>query len=228
MKAILAGLLLLTLTATGQSPQPAGQSPQAASLADYGYACPPGWTPTQYSDGIVLNAPISNTGEKCVLTLWPMRAPSGNLAADAVEAFREIFKAFVPRNSEYATRNSIIRGVSAQGWEYFMIKNAIQPPNGNYQIVWGFVFVAGLGNRLAVISGISKDPLVSACFGLNLTDVWPKFFYSLQFRYWNSPSSPQQQMRRMTGVWITATATAADRWVFAPNGRYASAAAAQR
>ncbi|HVU93858.1 MAG TPA: hypothetical protein VHE34_01490 [Puia sp.] len=228
MNVILGALLLLTLTATGQSPQAAGQSLQTGTLADYVFTCPPGWTPTQYSDGIVLNAPVSNTGEKCVLTLWPMRTPSANLAADAVQAFREVFKAFVPRNSEYATRNSIIRGVSAQGWEYFMIKNAIQPPNGNYQIVWGFVFVAGLGNRLAMISGISKDPLVSSCFGLNLTDVWPKFFYSLQFKGWSPTSSARQLMRRMAGVWTIATATAADRWVFAPNGRYASAAAAQR
>lgn len=221
MKPILAGLLLLTLHTTGQTPQ-------TSNLADYIYATPPGWTPTQYSDGIVMAPPVSNTGEKCNLTLWPMRTPSGNLAADAVQAFREIFKAFVPRNSEYATRNSIIRGISAQGWQYFMIKNAIQPPAGNYQVVYGFVFVASLGNRLAVISGVSKDPLVSSCFGLNLTDVWPKFFYSLQFRGWNSSLPAQQMMNKMAGVWMAATATAGDRWVFAPNGRYASASASHR
>ena len=223
MKAIIAGMLFFCLEGNGQSP-----ASQSGGLADYVYTCPPGWTPAQYNDGIVLSSPVSNTGEKCNLTLWPMRKPGGNLAADAVQAFREIFKAFVPKTSEYATRNSIIRGISAQGWEYFMIKNAIQPPSGNYQIVYGFVFVAALGPRLAIISGISKDPLVSACFGLNLTDVWPKFFYSLQFRGWNPTLSAQQLMKRMAGVWITATATAADRWVFAPNGRYASAAAAQR
>jgi len=223
MKALFAGMLLFCLDGYTQ---PAGA--QSGNLAAYIYTCPPGWTPTQYSDGIVMAPPISNTGEKCTLTLWPMRKPSGNLVADAVQAFKEIFSAFVPRNSEYATRNAIIRGVSAQGWEYFMIKNAIQPPSGNFQIVYGFVFVANLGNRLALVSGISKDPLVSACFGLNLTDVWPKFFYSLQFRGWNPTLSSQQLMNRMAGVWIAATATAADRWVFAPNGRYASAAAAQR
>ena len=223
MKALFAGMLIFCLDGYGQT-----SAAQSGGLTDYVYTCPPGWTPTQYPDGIVLSSPASNTGEKCNLTLWPMRKPSGNLVTDGVQAFQEIFKAFVPKTSQYATRNSVIRGVTAQGWEYFMIKNAIQPPSGNYQVVYGFVFVASLGNRLAVISGISKDPLVSACFGLNLTDVWPKFFYSLQFRGWDPTLSSQQRMRRMAGVWITATATAADRWVFAPNGRYASAAAAQR
>lgn len=221
MKAFIAAALLLALTA-------AGQQPPAAGLADYVYTCPAGWATTNYPDGIVLSPPISNTGEKCTLTLWPMRKPGASLASDAVQAFREIFKAFVPKTSQYATRNSIIRGVSARGWEYFIIKNAIQPPSGNFQVVWGWVFVAGLGDRIAIISGISKDPLVSACFGLNLTDVWPKFFYSLQFRSWNGSLPPQQMMKKMAGVWIAATATAGDRWVFAPNGRYASASAAQR
>ncbi|HEV9035834.1 MAG TPA: hypothetical protein VGQ51_04415 [Puia sp.] len=215
--------------ASAQQQQPAAaRQPAAASLADYGYNIPAGWTPTQYPDGIVLSAPVSNTAERCLLQIWPMRTPSGNLAQDAVTAFRQVFSAYQPTESQYATRNSVIRGTSAQGWDYFMIKNAIRLSEGNYQVMWGFVFVAGLGNRVAVISGISKDPLVSSCFGLNLSDVWPKFFYSLRFKGWNSSLSPQQMMKRIAGSWIAVTATAGDKWVFAANGRFASASAAQR
>ncbi|HXB94441.1 MAG TPA: hypothetical protein VNU70_04755 [Puia sp.] len=223
MRAVIAGSILLFLSF------PAAAQNQSQQTGDeYTYDTPPGWTPAKYPDGgVVMSPPVSNTGERCTLSVLPVRQSSGNLAQDAVQAFREIFSAFALRN--IATRNSVIRGVSAQGWEYFMIKNAIQVPGGNYQMMFGFVFVAGLGNnRIALIAGMSKDPLVSSCYGLNLTDVWPKFYYSLHFRSWNASPSPQQMMRRMAGVWTIATATVADRWVFAPNGRYASAAASQR
>ena len=76
-----------------------------------------------------------------------MRTPTGNLAQDAVAAFRQIFSAYQPTESQYATRNSIIRGTYAQGWDYFMIKNAIRISGGNYAVLFGFVFVAGIGNR---------------------------------------------------------------------------------
>jgi hypothetical protein len=205
-----------------------GQTAPAASLSDYIYSVPPGWSPTNYPDGIVLSPPVSNTGERCLLQIWPMRASSGNLGQDAVQAFRQIFSAYKFTQSQYATRNSIVRGTSAQGWNYFMIRNAIQIATGNYAVLYGFVFVAHLGNRVAVISGLSKDPLVSACFGLNLTDVWPKFFYSLHFKGWNASLPQQEMMKRIAGPWIAVTATAGDKWVFAANGRFASASAAQR
>jgi hypothetical protein len=205
-----------------------GQSSPDPSLNDYLYTIPPGWSPTSYPDGIVLAPPVSSTGERCLLQIWPMRPTSGNLGQDAVQAFQQVFTAFKTTNSQYATRNSFVRGTSAQGWDYFMIKNAIQIPGGKSQQVYGFVFVAGLGNKVAVISGLSKDPLVSACFGLNLTDVWPNFFYSLHFKGWNSSVPTQEMMKRIAGAWIAVTATAGDKWVFAANGRFASASAAQR
>jgi hypothetical protein len=223
MKVAFAVLFLLHVSASEYC-----QGVPAGSLADYIYTSPPGWTTTTYSDGIVISSPVSSTGEKCLLQVWPMRSPSGNLAHDAVAAFRQIFSAYTPKNSDFATRNSAIRGVSAQGWDYFIIKNAIQITGSNYQTLFGFVFVAGLGDRVAVISGLSKDPLVSGCFGLNLTDVWPKFFYSLRFRGWTAVASTKVLAQRIAGTWMGGGATAADRWVFAANGRFASAAATQR
>jgi len=169
---------------------------------------------------------VVQTGEKCNITLWPMRASGGNLQNDAINLFSEVFKSFVPKQS--STSQSMIKGVSSRGWEYFIIKQGIGLAGGDYQTMFGFAFVAKLGNVLAAISGISKDPLVSSCFGLMLTDVWPKFFYSLQFKNWQSQEQDKEITKRMTGVWISATATAGDRFVFAPNGRFAGASAAQR
>src|ERR1700730_4066847 len=49
-----------------------------AGFANYIYAAPQGWTTSQYPDGIVLRSPVYNTGEQCNITLWPMRASTGN------------------------------------------------------------------------------------------------------------------------------------------------------
>jgi hypothetical protein len=200
-----------------------------ASLGNYIYKVPGGWTTTQYPDGIVLSSPVSNTGEKCNITLWPMRPASGNLQNDAGNLFKEVFKTFVPKQG--STQPSILRGTSARGWDYFIIKQGIVMPGGDYQAMFGFVFVAKLDNQLAAISGISKDPMVSSCFGLQLRDVWPEFFYSLQFKNWYPPAQPtpvSPVMKKIPGVWTAAIGTASDRFVFAPNGRFAGAAAAQR
>jgi hypothetical protein len=89
--------------------------------------------------------------------------------------------------------------------------------------------VAKLDNRIAVISGLSKDPLVSACMGENRgTTNWPKFFYSLSFRNWQPGDQTQAMRKLLAGEWIAATATAGDKITFAGNGRFANAAAAQQ
>ena len=198
----------------------------AASLGNYIYKVPGGWTTAQYPDGIVLSPPLSNTGEKCNITLWPMRPASGNLQNDAGSLFKEVFKTFVPKQG--STQPSIIKGTSSQGWDYFIIKQGIVMPGGDYQAMFGFVFVARLDNQLAAISGISKDPMISSCFGLMSTNVWSNFFYSLQFKNWNRQGQQSPLLQQLPGVWTAATGTASDRFVFAPNGRFAGAAAAQR
>ena len=195
------------------------------SLSDYVYTIPEGWTPTQYPDGIVLRSPVYNTGEQCLLTMWPMRPAGNNLLSDANNAFFDIYKTYELRSS--STPASVIKGISPQGWEYAIVKKPIGKPGGDYATLFGFVFLAKLGNQLATISGLSKDPLVSSCFGLMLTDVWPKFFYSLQFRNWHPTGDGQPLKKRIPGVWMSVTATSGDRYVFAPNGRYNGASGSQ-
>jgi hypothetical protein len=62
---------------------------------------------------------------------------------------------------------------------------------------------------------------------LLLNDVWPQFFYSLQFKNWQ-PGNENPILKEIPGVWMAVTATAADRFAFASNGRFAGAAAAQK
>ena len=202
-----------------------GSSSASASLDNYVYTNPAGWIATRYVDGIVLS-PAGPNPERCNITVHVLRPAGTNITADAIQVFNEVFNGFVGKQG--MTSNSLIRGTSVEGWDYFIIKASIGRPEGNYQTMFGFVCVIRLGNQLASLSGISKDPLVSACFGLNLTDVWPKFFYSLQFRNRGQGMTGGEMMKRIAGIWMSATATAGDRIVFAPNGRYANAAASQK
>src|SRR5882724_9092772 len=152
-----------------------------AKAGEYIYATPPGWTTTNYPDGIVLMSPASATNEKCVVTVSPMRPSGGaNLLAEADSVFRDVYKAYELRamtNRGTQMPASIVHGISGQGWEYVIIRRGIAP-RGSPESRLGFVFVARLSNRLAVISGVSKDPLVSTCMGeLSKGNAWPRFFY---------------------------------------------------
>jgi hypothetical protein len=191
------------------------------SLSDYVYEVPAGWTIAQLPDGIVL----SENAEKCRMVMMPMRPAGNNLANDAAAIFSEVFKSVQLKRG--STAPSMVRGVSPQGWEYYIIKNGMSQP-GNDFTFWGFLFVAKLGNQLAPIWGQSKDPLVSACFGMQLTDVWPQFFYSLHFKNWNNTGQESSLLKQLPGVWVTAIGSVSDRWAFAPNGRFAGTAASQR
>lgn len=203
-----------------------------AMLDDYVYAVPAGWTTQRFPDGIVLSSPFSSTQEKCFINMLAMRPAGSDLLQDANNAFRDVWlHNYVLRNQTpagFAFPESIIHGFSGQGWEYVMVRRGIAPPNSRESRL-GFVMVAKLDNRVAVIAGLSKDPLVSACMGENLAStVWPKFFYSLGFKSWQGPDQTQAMRKRLAGEWIAATATAGDMITFAGNGRFANAAAAQQ
>lgn len=208
----------------------AAQATGPGSLSEYGYTMPPGWTTKQYPDGIVLMSPVSATNEVCVVTLWPMRPAGTNLLADANSIFQDVYKTYELRNQ--TTRgtpmpSSVVRGTSGQGWEYVIVRRGIAP-RGSPESRLAFVFAARLNDRLAVISGVSKDPLVSACFGELAYNAWPRFFYSLNFRNWTPTDQTAAMRKRIAGVWTIATASVADQFVFAGNGRYASAAVARQ
>ncbi len=200
-----------------------------ATLDDYVFTKPPGWTADKYTDAIVLMSSASVTNEKCVVTLFPMRTPSANLLADAYSAFQDVFKNF--RLTNQTVRNtpmpqSVVRGTSGQGWDYVIIRKGIAPPNSPESRV-GMIFVAKLNNRLAVISGVSRDPLISTCFGELQANAWPRFFYSLSFKGWTPTDQSVAMRKKMSGVWTAATASAADQFTFAANGRYGGASAEQ-
>lgn len=213
-----------------------GGAPGAVGLAtldEYIFTAPAGWAAQKLSDAIMLSSPPSETNEKCLLYLMPMRPASANLLQDATNAFRDVWlRNFVLRNQTpagFAFPESIIHGVSGQGWEYVIVRKGIAQPNNPQESRLGFVMVAKLDNRIAVISGLSKDPLVSACMGENRgTTNWPKFFYSLSFKSWQGGDQTQAMRKLLAGEWIAATATAGDLITFAGNGRFANTAAAQQ
>jgi hypothetical protein len=218
------------------SPGNAAAAPPGATglgtLDEYIFTAPAGWSAQRLSDAIMISSPLSSTNEKCLIYLMPMRPAGANLLQDAYNAFRDVWlHNFVLRNQTpagFAFPESVVHGYSGQGWDYVIVRKGIAPPNSQEGRL-GFVMVAKLDNRLAVISGVSKDPLVSACMGENqATTVWPKFFYSLGFKNWRPQDQSQNMRKLLAGEWIAATATAGDKITFAGNGRFANAAAAQQ
>ena len=228
------GLFFILWVVSAGSVLAFGQGGNPATLGEYLYSTPAGWTAAQYPDGIVLTSPVSNTGERCLISMWPMRPAGPSLQVDANDLFRDIFKTYEPRNQTSRgtpLTPSVVRGTSGQGWDYLILKRGIGKPSnppGMYASLLGFVMVARLGNYLAVISGLSKDPLVSTCLGELAGNAWPRFFHNLKFRSWKPPAEVPEIRKKLVGVWTIATATASDQFTFAPNGRYGGAAAAQQ
>jgi hypothetical protein len=99
------------------------------------------------------------------------------------------------------------------------------------QQLFGFVMIAKMGSRVAAVSGVSKDPLVSSCFGSVLENVWPRFFSTLQFRNWTPPPGAGLS-QKIVGVWESFGSSigggAVVRYVFTAAGRYAEAGTMQR
>jgi hypothetical protein len=223
----LATLLATLLASTGNTQAPAVPT-VPGSLTDYSYAVPEGWTHTVYPDGIVYVSPVFNTGERCQMTVFFMRRSSGDLLADARRAYADIFQMDPFQYNAYPFPTATVtRGTAAAGWSYLVIQKSIRGQVGDYGTLLGTrLFAAQLGDRVAIITSTGKDPQVSQCFGALVRDEWPAVFYSLGFKNWKAVPQDALVPKQLAGAWVTATASVADRYVFAANGRYASAAAA--
>jgi len=202
---------------------PAGPppTPSAATntLGDYTYAIPDGWRTTTYPDGLV-HAFTAKNGERCQITVLQMGASSGDVARDAIDAFIRIFKIDPRQNAQYPFPSpTFTRGISGDGWEYFMVQKALTGRVGDVGVPFGRVFAARVNDRLALVLTTSKDPPVSFCFGELVHDEWPRFFSGLHFKNWK-PTGQQPLASKLTGDWITATASVGLHYSFAPNGRY--------
>ena len=211
----------LPLTVWAQGAQPTG------SLNEYVYTVPPGWAGTVYPDGIVYASPFYNTGERCQMSVFQMRPASGDLLGDARRAFFDIFREDPFQNNSYPYPTATVsRGTAAAGWNYLTIQKPIHGRVGDGTLLGVRVFVAQLGDRVGVITTTGKEPLVSQCFGELVADAWPAIFFSIGFKNWKGATQDTQLKRALAGTWTTATASVADRYTFAANGRFASAAAA--
>jgi hypothetical protein len=206
-------------------------APGPATLDDYIFTAPAGWNAKRNPDSIILESPLLGTSEKCFIFMWPMQPAGPDLLADANRLFAAAWASYELRDRDGRGGDMppvMVRGTSGQGWDYAMVKRGIGP-RGSPETRLGFALVAKLNDHIAAITGLSKDPLVSACFGELQASLWPRFFYSLSFKNWTPPGDQAAAMRRrIAGAWIGGGATAADRFVFSANGRYGGASASQQ
>ena len=220
-------MVFLPRSLAAQGATDPGSNLVPTTVGGYQFAIPAGWTGTTYPDGVVYISPVQSNGERCQITVFPMRVTSGNLLNDAVAIYRSLFKAD-PLAGYPAPPTTLTYGISPLGWEYLVLKKSTGGQVGDYgSLIGTMVLVATSGKELAVIVGRSKDPLVSMCFGEMVRDEWSRFLYSLRFKNWNGSAQDSRVLTKLHGTWTAATASAADRFIFTPEGRYAGAAAAQ-
>ena len=202
-------------------------SPAGGSLANYVYTPPPSWSQQTLVDGVVLRSPVYDNGESCQLTLLPWRPSSQPLDVEAIGTFRQIFQTD-PLTTYPSPPPTMARGTSPQGWEYFTIKKLVGGQEGEARTRGSILLVARVDSQVATIVGTSKDFMVSQCFGLLRGDVWPRFFYSLQFKNARSPGQELAAIQqRLAGSWILATGSMGMAYTFQANGRYADTMATQ-
>jgi len=206
----------------GDVPVPGGGD----SIGNYVFAAPKGWIRTNYPDGVVyVSPPYPNTGEKCQLTIFPMRTSSGDLLRDAIGAFQGLFKVDPMTRAPYPNPN-IVKGTSPFGWDYLVLKKEIGG-NGYYgETTTGvIVFVARVGTEVALIVGTSQRPLVSQCFGEAFPDQWPPFFHTLRFKNFREKVADEAIAARFLGTWGSYGGRAFIQYTFAKGGRYANGSA---
>ena len=194
----------------------------ASSFGEYGFTAPPGWPKQEASGRMVLTSQPYSNGERCQITMLPLRASSRPLADDAIATFRDLFRAN-PLETYPTPPPRLSAGMAPGGWEYFQIHKLIGGQEGTGKGTGAVLLLAKLGGQVATIAGTSKDFLVSNCFGELVRDMWPPFFYSLQFQSAHPPADEETLLRRqLAGDWTMATGTVGLGYTFAVNGRFAS------
>ena len=200
--------------------EPSSNPGAGGSLDNYIFAAPANWTMQQLNDRIVLVSPLYNNGERCQLTMLPIQPSSQPLANDAIDLFRELFKAD-PLTSYPSPPPLLTRGVSPQGWEYFGIRKLVGGQEGEARTTGVTLLLARLDTQNATIVGTSKDFLFSRCFGQLDGDAWPRFFSSLRFKNVHPSKKAESFIRqRLAGTWLTATGNLGLGYTFLANGRY--------
>lgn len=207
---------------------------QPSTFGDYVYTIPAGWSSTPAGTGLWVASPPLENGERCTIGLWPMARASGDLFADAQQAWNTVFQGFAIRPEDPLNKTLLIRGIAPQGFEYAIIRRGIVWPASPDAQLGGFIMTAKLGDRVAIVSFLSKDPRLSACYMYGYEfqpEVWPRFFASLHFRNWVAPSA-DGPARRVQGSWESiGTSTgggAVLQYAFTPARRYAFFGVGQR
>jgi hypothetical protein len=211
----------------GSSPVTGSEPVDKASLDMYIFKTPTQWTQSPSPGNIVLLSPTYNNGERCQITMFPLRPFAQPLAAEAVTSFRGIFQAD-PLGTYPSPPPKLERGMSPEGWEFFSIRKLVGGQEGESRTIGVHLLVAKLDNQVAMIVTTSKDFLTSQCFGELHGDVWPTFLHSLTFKNARSTQDQQDALRQqLAGSWITATASVGLHYTFLANGRFQDAASAR-
>lgn len=210
----------LQLTAENTTPQATKQSSASNAQTDFGdyiFEAPPGWVTEKSNGSLILRGPDQSS----VLTILPMVASGGNLDQDMETIFWQAFNGWQPdeRNPDHHIST---KGVSASGWEYLKKEIGLRDVNNEEMEIYGFVFLAKIENRLAVIAGTyntTTDLLYE-----NSNPDWALFYHSLDFKNFRKASESTLK-KDIVGKWLIGSSTGLLTYEFAANGHYSNGSA---
>jgi hypothetical protein len=183
------------------------------SLTDYIFDVPPGWTKEVTAGEIVLKGRDNIS----VISILPMQQSSGDLDKDMSTIFWQVFDGWRP--DEWNPDNHIsTKGSAASGWSYFKDEMGIAKTEGEKNFKsYGFVFLAQLGDKVAIIAGSYPSKMTLLDEEANVD--WQLLFHSLNFK--NYPSGNVSTLQKdILGEWLTGGSSGLSTYTFAANGRY--------
>ena len=193
----------------------ASSAPQTAAgsnTLEVDFDVPPGYT-IKREGGVVMLQPNAITEKTpCVYGFIPTRASVGTLDADAKNSLVQAFPGWQIKSEHY----NAMRGIAADGWQYYWFKTDIQRLVGNsyeYATAMTMAFPGGPGH-VNIVWGFGST---ARCLADDVS--FSRLFHSLRPRGW-TPDGGKAFTKELVGTWRNTEAVGMAQYRFSPNGRY--------
>lgn len=186
---------------------------------NYSFTTPDQWQTYKTKDYIMM-ASAQNVNEGCMVTVFAPQPSSGNLEADAKNFFNQMYPGWQYRYTG-EKHDDIMKGKTLQGLDYCMIEapmHKIRPDGFYYDYEDGAVWVIGVGNKVAVVTG--RHNRLLACYCNHKYENWRRFFNSFTVKNQPQSSPVANAEQQIIGDWMSMGGMALTEYIFAANGRY--------
>jgi len=193
---------------------PQMNSKNSTSEIEVDFQVPSGYTAKREGQSIVFTPAQLNDKTPCVYGISPARTSKGNLETDARAAILEMLPGWRIKSDYY----NAIRGISADGWEFYRFMTDVQslaPIDGSVQYLTAITmaFPASSG-KTNIVWGFGKTGLCQ------LDDLaFAQLFHSLR-PHGIASDGGKALMREMIGTWRDVQERGVAQYRFFADGRY--------